>query len=105
MYRNSSSIANILISADCDCDCDLSATVISFPYSFSCREDATGKCVSDGLWQGRLLSEQAVGSPDRKRTHKTVEPGRRVGAEDEEGGVGLHVDPGAAADGVEPPAP
>ena len=59
--------------------------------------------MSDGLCQGRLLSEQAVGSPDRKRTHKTVEPGRRVGAEDEEGGVGLHVDPGAAADGVEPP--
>jgi len=59
--------------------------------------------VSDGLCQGRLLSEQAVGSPDRKRTHKIVEPGRRVGAEDEEGGVGLHVDPGAAADGVELP--
>ena len=44
-----------------------------------------------------------MGSPDRKRTHETVEPGRRVGAEDEEGGVGLHVDPGAAADGIEPP--
>jgi hypothetical protein len=39
---------------------------------------------------------------ERREAHQVCER-RRVEAEGEEGGVGLHVDLGAAAHGVEPP--
>jgi hypothetical protein len=62
--------------------------------------------VSDGPSPGtaaQTFARAGGGHPREERgTHEVGERGG-VEAEGEEGGVGLHVDLGAAADGVEPP--